>query len=93
MEEVTIPVEYFLSAEYNQAYVGEMCMHFFMKYKWQTNRTRSSLSFAITLDMQMADVLTKKAKRKPHLFPKTSISVLHSGHALHIALLKFQLVH
>lgn len=66
-----ISVEYFLSANYNQVYIAEMCMHFFMKHKWQTNCTRSSLSFAIKLDMQMAEVLTKKAKGKPHLFPKT----------------------
>lgn len=71
MEQLMIPGKYFLSVKYNQVYVGEMHMHFFMKYKWQTNCTRSSLSFAIKLDMQMAEVLTKKANGKPHLFPKT----------------------
>lgn len=86
-------VEYFLSANYNQVYMGERFMHFFMKYKWQTNCTWSSLSFAIKLAMQMAEVLTKKAKGKPHPFPKTWISDLHSGHLLRIALPKFQLVH
>lgn len=33
MEQVMIPGEYFLSVKYNQVYVGEMHMHFFMKYK------------------------------------------------------------
>lgn len=36
MEKVIIPVEYFLSAKYNQTYIGEMCMPFLTKYKWQT---------------------------------------------------------
>lgn len=71
MKQVMIPGEHFLSVKYNQVYIGEMCMHFFMKYKWQANCTRSSLSFAIELDMQMAEVLTKKVKGKPHLFLKT----------------------
>lgn len=63
-----IPGEYFLSAKYSQAYIGEMCMHFLMKYKWQTNCTslsqRKANTFSvIKLDIQMAGVVAKKIKK------------------------------
>lgn len=65
MKQVMTPAEYFPSAKYNQAYIGEMCMHLLMKYKWQTNCTRSSQRkantfFVIKLDIQMAGAVAKK---------------------------------
>lgn len=48
-----------------------MCVHFFMKYKWQTNWWYQITTFAIKRDRQMAEVLFKKPKGKPHLFLKT----------------------
>lgn len=44
MEQAIIPVEYFLSAKYNQAYIGEMWMRLLMNSKWQNNSKRSSQS-------------------------------------------------
>lgn len=44
MEQAMIPVEYFLSAKYNQAYIGEMWMCLLMNPKWQNNSNRSSQS-------------------------------------------------
>lgn len=66
MEQVMIPGEYFLSVKYNQVYIGEMCVHFFVKYKWQTNCT-CIITFAIKLDMQMAEVFTVQKKLKESL--------------------------